>query len=662
MLLFGSNKKLCLLTFIAFIMQLHIPLVAAPKSDYATLAAIFSEQKMMQSNGSPIRLAREDWDEAQRLVVNDARWKQWLTERQLSVDEWMIRFYDRPEWISGWQHELVDPITQAPVKWTRNMPEPKDGQGSQLKFKQAWVSWTRSYNFEMTLEAARLYRLTGNQRYADWSAKQIDFYAQNYSKWPLRTWNGKAKMMGQSLDEATGSIQLIEAVRLLGNRVASKRTTQWRDNLFFPIAANLADFNQGVNNIALWHSVAITLISWQFGDDKRAELALNGSRGFRNLIDTGITDDYIWYEGSFAYNDYALRALTPLFIQASLLKKSGLIQREMLLAQNMLLATSQFRFADGNLPSPNDGNSRIKAIDLGLYASLYRVFPTQAGITEAKRRNNWDTLVDPISLAKDGVQPPPKVFTKNFEAIRMAMLKSDYWQAFVHYGQVVQHHAQQEATSYELYGNGSPLSVDQGTVSYGSEFHENYFRKAIAHNVPLINGEGQKDWALGIVEHFDAKTNTLAVSQPNYTTDSSVKRTYKIVDNEFIDHIAIKLKPPNSRHQRIGMLFHSECPIEAKSTVLGLPIQSHLPVTKGFSYWKSIFAYRPPPNWSVTLNCPNERYTLSVSGPIIHTVHLASVPATPLLARRHALYLETLGNAASYEFRFIPNVSSQLSQ
>lgn len=657
----GSNKKLCMLAFIVFILQSYIPAIAAPTLDNAALAATFSEQKMMQPNGSPLRIAREDWVEAQRLVVNDSGWKQWLAERQKSVDEWLVRFNDRPEWISGWGHELVDPVTHAPVKWSRNTPEPKDGKGAQQKFKQAWVSWSRSYNFEMTLEAARLYRLTGNQRYADWSAKQLDFYAQNYSKWPLRTWNGKAQMMGQSLDEATGSIQLIEAVRLLGDSVAPERIIRWRDNLFFPIAANLADFNQGVNNIALWHSVAITLISWQFGDDKRAELALNGPKGLRSLVDTGITDDYIWYEGSFTYNNYVLRALTPLFVQSSLLGKSGFLQREMLLAQNMLLTPTQFRFNDGNLPSPNDGNARMKAIDLGLYASLYRIFPTRVGLIEATRRKGWDTLVDPMSVPKDAVQPLPMVVTKNFEAIRMAVLKSEFWQAFVHYGQAVQHHAQEEATSYELYGNARPVSVDQGTVSYGSEFHENYFRKGVAHNVPLINGEGQKDWASGIVENFDAKTNSLTVTQPNYRSDAAVKRTYTIKDNEFIDHVAISIKPANSKPQRIGMLFNSECPIVVKPGALGLSAHIPLPATKGFGYWTSVSAFRPPPAWSVTLNCLNGSYTLGVSGSVSHTVHLASVPATPLPARRHALYLEMLGNAATYEFRLTPNISSRVS-
>ena len=45
-------------------------------------------------------------------------------------------------------------------------------------------------------------RLTGDKRYADWVAAQLDFYAENYLRWPLQNKNGKSRLMGQSLDDA----------------------------------------------------------------------------------------------------------------------------------------------------------------------------------------------------------------------------------------------------------------------------------------------------------------------------------------------------------------------------------------------------------------------------------------------------------------------------
>ena len=499
-----------------------------------------------------------------------------------------------------------------------------------------------------------MYKLTGNKRYADWAVLQLDFYSSNYSQWPLRTWNGKSRMMGQSLDEATSTIFLIEATRLLSDAVDKQRTEHWHHKLFMPIVANLRDFNQGVNNIALWHAIAIALVGYQFNDSALVAEAFEGPKGIQTLLDKGLTADDIWYEGSFAYNAYVVTALTPLFVQGSLYGDGKRLKPLMIRAQNLILAPMQFRFDDGFLPTPGDAMAHIKAIDLGLHGSVYRVLPTRVGEIEAQRVKSWDTLVDPAKMPTSKIAPLSPVVSANFESIRMAVLKSEPWQVFVHYGQVTQFHAQAEATSYELYADMVPVSKDQGTVAYGSEFHTNYFSRGIAHNVPLVNGEGQVGWAPGEVIRFDASTNSLTVAQPNYRPDATVIRTYGIKDNVFDDSVSINLMPSISEPQRLGMLFHTECKIEFPPGSLGEATKINLPVTKGFGYWKDISAFLPAREWSVVLNCQEKRFVLKVIGPIGHTLHVASVPATPLPARRQVLYLETTGRDAVFEFKIEP--------
>jgi hypothetical protein len=341
------------------------------------------------------------------------------------LDHWISTFNDRIDLIPGVESDLVDPLTEAPIRWTPAMPEPKDAEGSARKFKQAWVAWARSFNVRMIVEAARLYRLTGNLRYADWAIRQIDFYAKNYGNWPLQErYSGKSRMMGISLDEATGSIQLLDAIRLLGDRVASERSAFWRENLFSQVANNSSSYLKMElrNNVALWHATAWTLICWHYRDSKCEEAALNGPNGVRSIFGAGVTKDFIWYERSFGYNNYVLRALVPLFVQASLLDRSHLFKNEMLAAAKMLTSPTQFRFEDGNLPSPGDGNTRMKAIDRSVYGALYRVLPSRIGIVEAALRKDWDSLLDPPTMPTGEVEPLPPVVTKNFEATRMGIL------------------------------------------------------------------------------------------------------------------------------------------------------------------------------------------------------------------------------------------------
>ncbi len=630
---------------VAMALLLTAGLSFAVAQDISTLATRYPELKIKQADGLPIRVAREDWSAAKRLVDQDGEWRKWVDSRKNALDGWISRFHDRPEWISGTQHELVDPKTQAPVKWLPDMPEPADGAG---KFRQAWVSYARSYNFDQILEAARIYRLTGENRYAEWAAQQLDFYARNYSRWSLQSWNGKARMMGQSLDEATSCVQLIEATRLIEKAVSPERLAGWRMGLFLPMTANFRDSYQGFNNITLWLAVAIALVGYNFDDSGLVTEAIDGPNGVRALMKQGVTADFLWYEGSFSYNDYVLAALRPLFVQASLMGHASMLQREMLIAQNMLLAPVEFRFPDGNRPTPGDDrNARAPALNIGLHASLRRVLPTSAGLMQAARYKSWDSLVDPSENYPRLAEKLPSVSTQNFEAERMAVLKTDNWQLFVHYGQLTDKHAQQEALNYELYRDSTPVSVDQGTVAYRSQLHLNYFRRGVAHNVPLVNGAGQDGWALGKVVSFDAAVPSIEMVQPAYWKDASATRRLEIRNDVVSDKVVIRSKDQH----RLGLLFNSECKFDLDDPALGPPSSSSPPVGPGFEYWSGVSRRAAPLQWSAKLICNNVQIRLSVKGSMSHTLFHGTVPATPVPSKREAIYMELTGKEANFDMQ-----------
>ncbi|MBK9346589.1 MAG: hypothetical protein IPN06_09195 [Burkholderiales bacterium] len=126
---------------------------------------------------------------------------------------------DRADMEAGHIFKLLDPKTKLPVTWSVDMPEPAKVGVTGGDYWRAWVAYVRSRNLDNIVEAARLYKLTGRTNYRDWAIDQLDFYAANYQSWPLQTWNGKARMMGQSLDEASAVPSLVDAVRLLSPEV-----------------------------------------------------------------------------------------------------------------------------------------------------------------------------------------------------------------------------------------------------------------------------------------------------------------------------------------------------------------------------------------------------------------------------------------------------------
>lgn len=622
----------------------------------------FPALKLYDAQGSPLRVAQENWAAAAELVSSDAGWQAWLNARQQAFDKWVSIPRDQPEMFAGNGFKLFDPTSKIPVNWSVDMPQPQRIGAGGEEFWRAWVSRVRLHNLSRIQEAARLYRLTGNIKYRDWAISQLDFYADNYSKWPLQNWNGKARMMSQSLDEAAAVVELIDAVRLLSSDVDPQHKLDWQTKLFAPIVQNLFDFNQGVNNIALWHSCAIAMVALEYGDAALLERALNGSQGLNTLLKKGVTADYIWYEGSFSYNNYVIAAMTPLFIQASIKGKGNLLKSPMLLAQNMLFSPLLFRFDDGYLPTVGDTRGRSKAIDLGTYQAVVRVLPTAIGILEAQRVKTWGSLIDPPAKNAPSPVPLPVVASALFEASRTAILKSNNWQAFVHYGQLTFAHAQAEVPSYELYAGSTPVAVDQGTVDYGSPWHEHYFRRAVAHNVPLIDGEGQAldrgTWLPGRLDNFDAAQAAIAVSQPAYRQGVDVARQIKLVGQDFVDTTHITLTDSGGQ-RRLGVVFNTDCVLDINDTNVGPFKAANPPKGAGFQYWTQVQTGPVPAQWSATLICGSQKFSASFKASKPHQVYRASVPATPLPKRRNAVYLEMLGRAESIEMKLTPMFGNQ---
>jgi hypothetical protein len=629
--------------------------------DMDTLIARFPELKVMQADNLPVRVAKENWDQARQRVATDNSWKAWLKSTQTSLDVWMSRPRDQADWISGYPHDLIDPVTNLPLKCSPEMPKQPPTTTATRKLHAAWVARARESNFEKVLEASRMYLLTDDRRYAEWAAKQIDFYADNYARWPLQQLYGsKSRMMGQGLDEATATTKLIDAVRLLKDFVSVERRNTWRDKLFLPIVDNLRNVDVGVNNISLWHAAAMTEIGLQFGDERLYREGLDGPKGIRAIMKAGVTDDFIWYEGSFGYQTYVLRALAPLFVQASLLGRASDLKREMLIAQNMLLAPLPLRFDNGMLPNPGDSTGRLKAIDIGFQLEMYRTMPTRISLIEASRKKNWDTLLDPVDIDLKVAAPMPVVKSINLDSIRMAVLKADGWQVFLRYGQRTIHHSQEDALSTEIYFRDLPISSDPGTVLYGTSLHEDYFRRSVAHNIPMVDGQGQRGWDPGVMVSFDAKTSSLVASQPQLRKDASATREISIRGGQLMDRLSLRLNPEVRGEKRLGFLFHSDCAVELLRGQMDPEAVAPAPMGRGFSFWEKITVRQAPKDVQARLRCGETEFLVDMKMSAASRIYTAKAPSTPLPKKRSVIYVEVVGRDASVEMRLRPSGASGL--
>ncbi|ALT78062.1 hypothetical protein AT984_13590 [Paucibacter sp. KCTC 42545] len=572
----------------------------------------------------------------------------WVKAEKARVDAWIARNFERADLVGGWSQAYIDPKTGQALQWTPQSPEPPNGNTEAEKtVKAAWVALGRDYNIVQMQTAARIYKLTGETKYALWAAQQLDLYASNYGTWPIRTSEGRSSMYMQGLDEAVVSFAMIDTVRLLETYASGTRYQTWRDKLFMPMATNLKSTSAPMSNIALWHNAAIAAIAMRYKDTALLDYAHNGSQGLKAVLAYALTADNFWIEGTFAYNNYVLDGLSKLLTQAGVEGYGARFATEREQALRLLLAAFDYRFDNNTLPNPNDSRAAQALIAQPAHWWLFRFAPTYWGLDKANKWRTWESLLDvPATVpATEPVIPP--AMTRNFPTLNQAVLRAGNWQAYVHYGQSNGNHVQEELTTFELHEGKTPLAYDPGTVDYGLPQHKNYFQRGAANNVPLINGVGQDIWAKGVVKLFSAAESRLVVEQAKYQSDVSVTRGYRVTSAGFVEQTDIQVK--SGLNKRLGVVFNTTCDIVLGNGTAATASVAPLPKVNAMGYWSKTKMSNGQPNWQATLSCGANRYQLSVTGPANQRIYLSKAPNTPLPSERNALYYDVDGTTARFE-------------
>ena len=633
----------------------------------------YPEFKIYQ-DGHPFRAAQEDWFGARKRVAEDPIWGQWLKQEREEVERWIARHHDRVSWVAGWSNDFVSPKDGSKLSWTEAIPgeeidhfsSPSDPHVPITdKLMAAWVRILREHHADMMLRAARLYRLTGDEKYADWSAQQLDFYATHYLEWePQRQ---GARLFWQCLTEAVNLITYAQTVRTLDDYVEPDRRQKWHDQFFVPEVVMLNKNFPRILNITCWLRSAAAQVGLIFQDEKMWSEAIDGPYGIREQVAQGITSDYLWYEQSLGYNSYVVNALASLFETAGIYGRTEELAPEMATVENLMLSTLYLRFPNGVLPTPSDTKGQLHAPDRLLFASLYRVFPTSIGIEEARTEHNWNILLDPPPALTAESTSLPQVKTRNFESSRMAVLKAGPWQVFLHYGQPpIKSHLQAEVLNYSAFYNDVDVTHDPGTVGYGSPLHRNYYIQGLNHNVPLINGQGQEQppkgrrpdpfekTRAGDLKEFSISPPRITVAHPIYRRDAEASRTLEIKNRKLVDLATITAK--SDEPQSLGLSLHLQGKVRLPDT-----FQPDPSFAKGrppaFGYWTDVqtASFRDSASFDVDYGSTALRVTFQLPGEF--RVWHASTPDAPP-DRREGFYLETEGTSATFKTTFEPAVST----
>jgi hypothetical protein len=598
-------------------------------------ASMFPDYKYLGDAPLPLRQANENWAQAQERLRTDPAVRQWVGVRRSELDDWIAHHGDRANWVAGWGHDLVDTHTGLPVHWVPIMPEPLQDGVAQKKIHGAWVMYVRQTNCNAVGDAVRLWKLTGNGRYLEWAAAQLDLYARNYSRWPVQTLNGRSQMMGQALDEATVGAVLVDAIRIIGDAVPGARRRDWSENLLAPMLANLEASNRGTNNIAVWEAATSAMIAIELGNRAAFDRALSGANGIRAMLSKGITSDYLWFEPSVAYGQYVLRALGTLFTFLSLTHQADGVRPEMLATQDMLISQARLRFADGTLSAFGDSDMGIKGLNPDVIALTQPTIPIRSGPLGLY----WSTILDPTIPHSTA---PVETQSQTWPASQIAMLRRGGWELFTQWGQQTASHAQGDALSYDLRFRGRAITTPAGTAAYGSGLFLNYLRTSAAHNQPIIDGQGEVRPGPGRL--VSSAAWEIVARHPGFAGNANVSRSLSLqTDGAKI----ITTIDAGADQHRLGDIFNTTCAVSADKPVR----PASLLLGQGFKWLRDGRSSGLTADWSGSLNCQGKQFGISISADSPGQVFLFRAPDNQGLLKRTAIYFDGHGSKLSVTWR-----------
>lgn len=204
--------------------------------------------------------------------------------------------------------QKVDVQLSLPV----DVPVPKDGGGG-------YTHERHKQNYQLMFNAAVVYQLSEETKYAEFVANMLLQYAEVYPALPLHPKRkvksqNPGKLFWQSLNEAVWLVYTIQAYDLIYNRLTPPQKTEIEQQLLKPVALFLSQgqpstFNK-VHNHGTWATAGVGMAGYVMQEPEWVEKSLydlqkSGKGGFLRQLDQLFSPQGYYNEGPY-YQRYAL--------------------------------------------------------------------------------------------------------------------------------------------------------------------------------------------------------------------------------------------------------------------------------------------------------------------------------------------------------------------
>lgn len=508
-------------------------------------------------------------------------------------------------------------------------------------------------------DLALMYQFTDDEAYAAKAKEILLAYADIYLTYEIQDKDGRigdqasagGRATAQGINEARWIIPLAWAYDLIFDQLDETEQAIIADQLLRPAADLLMLNNEGRHNHQTWYNSGVGVIGFALGDTEYIWYALlKDDSGLNYQLDASITADGMWYEGSMHYQFYVLRALQPLM---EVTHHAGFNVYEN--PQYKALFDFMITYADPGfeMPTINDGRVvNLTEADRATYYELaYRRLgdPHYVPVLMQSYRTDLNALLYGVPELTDGVTPPWQ--TQNYAESDLTVLRSNEGvnsiQVTLNYMGYQGGHSHPDQLSIVLYGLGTSLAPDAGSIKYRLPEQEGWFKQTVAHNGVVVDGTSQERSSESQLTQFvtSDKVQMATVFSDGVYPGVNLERTLLLNDAYLIDMYSAR---SDSSHT-YDWVYHNMGEFSTADVDFA-PADNPPGATNGYEYLSDVastsFDDSWQAEWSVALNTyvgiyvigePDTEY-YTAEGPIAARVddEIADNPVSLLIARRNA--------------------------
>ncbi|MEG0566557.1 MAG: hypothetical protein RR590_10110, partial [Hungatella sp.] len=357
-------------------------------------------------------------------------------------------------------------------------------------YDSTWWGQINRRNYTACYDLGLLYLVSQKAAYARKAADIMLEYAKYYKDYEVHgdiPYNGPGKAQAQTLDEAHLIRTFAETYDLIADILSDEEKNRICSQLLVPGMEFLKEHrNNQIHNHEVIADSAIAVVGILLDLKDDIQFALYEPYGLLYQLTHGVTQERMWFEGTFGYHFYALESF---FSFEKFAIHTNYSQIHNPIYQEMLELVLNYVHPDDSLPMMNDmnyGHGVLK--DQWLYEFAYREIKSNKilkilnKIYENQTRTNIDAFFYGIDFLPEATYHCKNYHTEiGYPGHSVLHGKDGRYLLFKHDTYGGEHdHYDRLAISY--LSHGERISPDLGTTGYGAVLHYDYYKNTGIHN------------------------------------------------------------------------------------------------------------------------------------------------------------------------------------